>query len=326
MHHASDTLPHRLRTSLLVSLTSRPRANTLTRPLIIHPVTHIFRSIGVVVCALAIHLVTLPLALGESNNALPILSLMHHASPHSTTPLANIASRIAHQSATCNTPTRPLIIHPVTHILPAIGEVVCALAISLVTLPLALGESNNTLPILSLMHHASRHSTTPLANIASRIVTSRPRVNTLARPLIIHPVTHILPAIGEVVCALAILLSPFHWPSASPTTLFPSSVSCTTHHDPLPHHWRTLLLVSLTSRPRHNTLTRLLIIHPVTHILSPVGEVECAPAISLVTFPLALGESNNALLSLSLMHHASRHSITPFTNIASRIAHHSATS
>ena len=84
-----------------------------------------------------------------------------------------------------------------------------------------------------------------------------------------------------------------------------ASVSCTTHHDNLPHHWRTALLVPLTSRPRLNTLTRPLIIHPVTHVLPPIGEVACALAIHLVTLPLALGESNNALHSLSLMHHAS---------------------
>ena len=43
-----------------------------------------------------------------------------------------------------------------------------------------------------------------------------------------------------------------------------------THHDTLPHRLRTSLLVSLTGRPRANTLTRLLTIHPVTHILAPI--------------------------------------------------------
>ena len=123
-HH--DNLSHDWRTALLVPVTSRPRLNTLTRPLIIHPVTHVLSAIGVGLSALTIPLVTLPLTL------VPLTSRPR-----------------------LNTLTRPLIILPVTHVLPPIGEVACALAIHLVTLPLALGESNNALPSLSLMHHAS---------------------------------------------------------------------------------------------------------------------------------------------------------------------------
>ena len=141
-HH--DNLSHDWRTALLVPVTSRPRLNTLTRPLIIHPVTHVLSAIGVGLSALTIPLVTLPLTPGEFNNALPSLTILHHASRHSNTHhlrtslLVSLTSRPRE-----NTLTRHLIIHPVTHILPPIG-----VALSTVTVFLAVFDSTLiTVPI-----------------------------------------------------------------------------------------------------------------------------------------------------------------------------------